>query len=189
MARINKTADGRNQQLVLEYLENNASDVLVEKINSGTRTIADCWRFITGKARSRAVSGSGTGSCAVISDEEVFGWAVHFFEESSEELKKEDPFGPGAWKAWRAVRWNEGDELEIDDSCWPKEYEGFVKTLREFGCKTFLVTNQSSGLMRDIFGYIDNGCRLVGPELIAKVENRYGTMATVNHEALRFEIN
>ena len=90
MARINKTADGRNQQLVLEYLENNASDVLVEKINSGTRTIADCWRFITGKARSRAVSGSGTGSCAVISDEEVFGWAVHFFEESSADLKKED---------------------------------------------------------------------------------------------------
>lgn len=90
MARINKTADGRNQQLVLEYLENNASDVLVEKINSGTRTIADCWRFITGKARSRAVSGSGTGSCAVISDEEVFGWAVHFFEESSEDLKKEN---------------------------------------------------------------------------------------------------
>jgi len=123
---------------------------------------------------------------------DTYGWdspEVSAWYAKAEELKKEDPFGPGAWKAWRAVRWNEGDELEIDDSCWPKEYEGFVRTLREFGCKTFLVTNQSSGLMRDIFGYIDNGCRLVGPELIAKVENRYGTMATVNHEALRFEIN
>lgn len=107
MARINKTADGRNQQLVLEYLENNASDVLVEKINSGTRTIADCWRFITGKARSRAVSGSGTGSCAVISDEEVFGWAVHFFEESSEDLKKED----AAEERRAAARREEQDKL------------------------------------------------------------------------------
>lgn len=107
MARINKTADGRNQQLVLEYLENNASDVLVEKINSGTRTIADCWRFITGKARLRAVSGSGTGSCAVISDEEVFGWAVHFFEESSEDLKKED----AAEERRAAARREEQDKL------------------------------------------------------------------------------
>lgn len=105
------------------------------------------------------------------------------------ELRNEDPFGDGAWRAYRAVRWNEAEELEVTESCWPKEYEGFIKTLREFGCKTFLVTNQSTGLMRDIFGYIENGCRMVGPELIWRKENRYGTEEMVKHEALRFEIN
>ena len=43
--------------------------------------------------------------------------------------------------------------------------------------------------MRDIFGYLDNGCRMVGPELIWRKENRYGTEEMVKHEALRFEIN
>lgn len=114
MARLNKTADGKNQQLILEYLENNASDVLVEKINTGTRSIADCWRFITGKARSRAVSGSGNGSCAVISDEEVFGWAVHFFEESSEDLKKEDEAEAKAAAARRAEQDKQRKQREAE---------------------------------------------------------------------------
>lgn len=76
MARINKTADGRNQQLVLEYLENNASDVLVEKINSGNKTLSGCWSFITKEARKLA-----SNNCACVDDQTVFGWAIHYFEE------------------------------------------------------------------------------------------------------------
>lgn len=85
MARVNLTASDKNQQLLLDYLEQNASDELAGKINGGKRTLSDCWGFIRNKAKRQA-----SGGCAVISDEEVFGWAVHYFEESKEDLDRED---------------------------------------------------------------------------------------------------
>ena len=84
MARLNLKADNKNQEIVLAYLEENASDELVEKINAGKKTMAGCWSFITAKAKAKA-----TSNCAVIEDVEVFGWAVHYFEEADEDLKKE----------------------------------------------------------------------------------------------------
>lgn len=84
MARINLKADNKNQAIVLAYLEESASDELVEKINAGKKTMAGCWSFITSKAKAKA-----TSNCAVIEDVEVFGWAVHYFEESDDDLKKE----------------------------------------------------------------------------------------------------
>ena len=82
--KLNLTAQGDNQKIILQYLEENASDVLVEKINSGTKTLQDCWNFITKCAKKEAKDG-----CACIQDEVVFGWAVHFFEEDS--IKPEPP--------------------------------------------------------------------------------------------------
>lgn len=76
MARLNLAADGNNQKIVLAYLEENASDSLVDRINSGKKTMKDCWSYITSQARKMAVN-----NCACIEDKEVFGWAVHFFEE------------------------------------------------------------------------------------------------------------
>ena len=64
MARIKLKADGRNQELVLAYLEENASENLVEKINEGNRTMADCWSYITGRARNKA-----KGNSVAIEDE------------------------------------------------------------------------------------------------------------------------
>lgn len=81
---LNLTAKGDNEKIILQYLENNVSDVLAEKINSGTKTLADCWKFITECARKQAKDG-----CACIRDDVVFGWAIHFFEEDS--IKPEPP--------------------------------------------------------------------------------------------------
>ncbi len=81
--RINLTAESKQERLVLAYLEENASDVLVEKINSGDKTMKQCWSFIVGEARKLAQNG-----CACIEDTKVFGWAVHFFEE--DEIKGKD---------------------------------------------------------------------------------------------------
>ena len=82
--RINLKAEGRNQELVLEYLEKNASDVLAEKINAGTKTLNDCWKFITAEAKKKAKNG-----CACIEDVTVYGWAIHFFEEDEIGKKEE----------------------------------------------------------------------------------------------------
>lgn len=72
------TAKDKNQKLVLDYLKKNASDSLREKISNGTKTLAQCWAYITGEAKKQAQNG-----CAVIDERTVFGWAIHFFEEDS----------------------------------------------------------------------------------------------------------
>lgn len=71
-------AKNRNEEIVLNYLKETATDMLAEKINSGKKTLQGCWNFITGEAKKKAVSG-----CACIEDREVFGWATHYFEEDS----------------------------------------------------------------------------------------------------------
>ena len=71
-------AKDNNQKIVLDYLKKNASESLREKISNGTKTLAQCWAYITGEAKKQAQNG-----CAVIDDQTVFGWAIHFFEEDS----------------------------------------------------------------------------------------------------------
>ena len=72
------TAKNRNEEIILEHLKKSATDVLAEKINAGKKTLTGCWNFIVSEARQKAVSG-----CACIEDREVFGWALHYFEEDS----------------------------------------------------------------------------------------------------------
>lgn len=76
--RTKLEAKGEQQKIVLDYIEANASDMLVEKINSGEKNLWQCWQYITSEAKKQAKNG-----CACISDTEVFGWAMHFFEEES----------------------------------------------------------------------------------------------------------
>ena len=78
MARINLKADNLYEKAILEYLENNASDALVEKINSSDKTLKGCMAFVKGEAQKEAQNGM-----AMIEDKVVFGWAVHFFEEDA----------------------------------------------------------------------------------------------------------
>ena len=62
--------------IILAYINENASEALTEKINAGTKTMDGCMAYIAKEARKRA-----TNNCACIEDKEVFGWAMHFFEE------------------------------------------------------------------------------------------------------------
>ncbi len=83
---LNLTASNRNEELVLEHLKNTVTDILAEKINNGKKTLAGGWNFIVSEAKKKAVQG-----CAAIEDKEVFGWAVHYFEEDSIEECKTAP--------------------------------------------------------------------------------------------------
>ena len=71
-------AKNRNEELVLKHLMETATDLLVEKINNGKKTLQGCWNYITGEAKKKAVSG-----CACIEDKEVYGWATHYFWEDA----------------------------------------------------------------------------------------------------------
>lgn len=77
--KLNLSAEGPEQQAVLQYLESKASDVLAEKINNGSKTLEGCWKFIESQAKKKAKG----QNCVCCTDQEVFGWAVHYFEEDS----------------------------------------------------------------------------------------------------------
>jgi hypothetical protein len=76
--RVKLEAGNSTEERVLAYLEENASDVLAEKISAGKKTLAGALAYCKGEARKKAVDG-----CACIDDATVFGWIIHFFEEDS----------------------------------------------------------------------------------------------------------
>ena len=76
MNEINLKAKTNNEEIILAYLNENASQMLAERINSGNKTLAQCWNYIMAEARKQATNG-----CACIEDKVVYGWATHFFEE------------------------------------------------------------------------------------------------------------
>lgn len=88
--KLNLEAKTKAQQLVKEYLENNVSPPLAEKINSGAKVVKDgktlvnkktldgFMKYATEEARKLAEKGANS---ACVEDEVVFGWAIHYFEE------------------------------------------------------------------------------------------------------------
>lgn len=89
---LNLTAQNKQEELVLKYLQDNASDVLANKINNGTpfekdglslinkKTLAGFIKFACDEARKLAVKGANS---TFIDDQTVYGWAIHYFEEES----------------------------------------------------------------------------------------------------------
>lgn len=82
MNKLNLKANSDYEKAILDYLESNASDALVAKINSGKKTLQSCFDYIRGEAKKQAKDG-----CAMISDAVVFGWAIHYFEEDEIEAE------------------------------------------------------------------------------------------------------
>lgn len=89
---LNLTAQNKQEELVLKYLQDNASETLADKINNGTpfekdgkplinkKTLSDFMKYACNEARKLAEKGA-TSAC--IDDQTVYGWAIHFFEEDS----------------------------------------------------------------------------------------------------------
>ena len=90
--KLNLEAKTKEQELVKAYLEENASEVLAEKINSGVRiekdgktlinkkTLDGFMRYASSEARKLASNGANS---ACVEDRVVYGWAVHYFEEDA----------------------------------------------------------------------------------------------------------
>ena len=95
MISLNLTASGAEQNLIKDYLEQNASETLADKINNGVliekdgkkllnvKTLTGFMAYAADEARKLAEKGA---KCACIEDTVVFGWAIHYFEEESIEL-------------------------------------------------------------------------------------------------------
>lgn len=89
---LNLTAQNKQEELVLKYLRDNASDVLVNKINNGTlyekdgkkltnkKTLSSFIKYACNNAQELSEKGA---IAACIDSDTVFGWAIHFFEEDN----------------------------------------------------------------------------------------------------------
>ena len=90
--KLNLETNSREQELVKAYLEENASQILADKINNGTPFEKDGKTFINKKtldgfmkyasSEARKLASKGANS-ACVEDKVVYGWAVHYFEEES----------------------------------------------------------------------------------------------------------
>lgn len=92
MAQLKLTANTPSEQRILEYLQNNASEMLAEKINNGTpfekdgkpltnkKSLSGFMEYACSEARNLAAKDE-TAAC--VEDSVVYGWAIHYFEEDS----------------------------------------------------------------------------------------------------------
>ena len=92
MRTLNLATDGREQERIKAYLEEHASEELATKINNGTpftkdgktltnrKTLKGFMDYARGEAQKQTAKGA---QYAMIDDEVVFGWAIHYFEEDS----------------------------------------------------------------------------------------------------------
>ena len=66
------------ENIIKEYIETacKTDDVLAGKYEKSGKDIEGCCKYIKSEAKKKAKKG-----CAVIADAEVFGWAIHYFDE------------------------------------------------------------------------------------------------------------
>lgn len=94
--KLNLETKTKEQELIKQYLEENVSETLANKINNGVKIVKDNKTLINKKDlngfmkyandEARKLAEKGT-NCACIEDKVVYCWAIHYFEEDSIEGK------------------------------------------------------------------------------------------------------
>lgn len=79
-----KSVKDKNLKLICDYLL--GREDMQEKLNNPNKSIDKMFSYIRSQAKKKAVNG-----CAVISDAEVFGWAVHYYDEEEVSGNAEQP--------------------------------------------------------------------------------------------------
>ena len=72
------------EQRLLDHLNENCSDMLAFRIQSGTKTLQGCVEYIKKEVKESIEKEKQKGSvCVMVDDSKVFGMMTHFFEEDS----------------------------------------------------------------------------------------------------------
>ena len=92
MIKLDLETKNEAEKRIKDYLENNVSETLAEKINNGVhitkdekilinkKTLSGFMKYANDEARKLAEKGA---NFACIEDTTVYGWAIHYFEEES----------------------------------------------------------------------------------------------------------
>lgn len=96
MVKLNLTAQGTEQESVLSYLQENANEILADKINNGVYIEKDGKRLLNKKDLNNFRNFAEEEALKYIAENErigrktlcfkdnvVYGWAIHYFEEDS----------------------------------------------------------------------------------------------------------
>lgn len=96
MIKLNLETNKKEYEIIKEYLENNVSEELADKINNGVKIVKNNKILINKKTldtfmqyaneEARKLTQQGA-NYACIEDKTVFGWAIHYFEEDELEGK------------------------------------------------------------------------------------------------------
>ena len=92
MIKLNLETNCKEQEIIKEYLEENASESLAYKINNGVKIQKDNKTLINKKTLDTLLQytceearklAEKAANCACIEDKTVFAWAIHYFEEDT----------------------------------------------------------------------------------------------------------
>lgn len=80
-----KTTNNSFQDTIKAYLDKRAEEDSLFAVTYAkeNKNIKDCCSYITSQAKKQQ-----TGGCAAISDDVVFGWAVHYYDEDDIKIEK-----------------------------------------------------------------------------------------------------
>ena len=90
--KLNLEKKTKEQEIIKTYLENNASEILADKINNGVfiekdgkklrsiKNLDGFMKYATEEARKLASKGANS---ACVEDKVVYGWAIHYFKEDT----------------------------------------------------------------------------------------------------------
>ena len=92
MTKLNLITSSSEEERIKEYLENNANNILTDKINNGVKLVKNYLTVINKKDLNGFMkyASSEAKKCMTdnkgfvcVDDKTVFGWAMHYFEEDS----------------------------------------------------------------------------------------------------------
>lgn len=103
------------KELIAEFAKD---PILAEAYREKKRTLDEVIEYIVGEARKMAV-----GSRAVVRDEEVYGWAIHYVQDGKEKGTKEKKLSVGVL--------TKEDEKEIAEKAKKDFYDAEMRRLKE----------------------------------------------------------
>ena len=156
MIELNLVTNSKEQKIIKQYLEENASEILANKINNGVKIVKDDKTLINKKTldgfmsfateEAKKAADKGARSACIRSDV-VFGWAIHYFEEDSIEgtLYNEDgsPYAKPVPKAKTVT-------APAKTVAAPKKEESSQLSLFDFGSSEETTTKAEETVQTDL---------------------------------------
>ena len=125
---------------------------------------------------------------------------VKQYGRDSDELKKwyerenglQFPFSEGqsrAYRGWFLSVQKQSSELEYEDLPWDKDVPAFLDAIRAAGFTSFVVTDQSTALMRILHAFFALGCTMTGLCHVTRREDRWGAEEPYQVDGIRVELD